>query len=79
MLLIGHSCNDPVMSDGVKLLRDDDDWNPDSCPRELGFTELALPQFFLAPGIRRGLEEYFSLAVVLSSSGNNLFKTRGFH
>ena len=43
MLLIGHSYNDPVMSDGVKLLRDDDDWNPDSCPRELGFAELALP------------------------------------
>ena len=43
MLLIGHSCNDPVMSDGVKLLRDDDDWNPDSCPRELGFAEPALP------------------------------------
>ena len=43
MALVGYSYIDPAMSEGVKLLREEDDWNPDSCPRELGLAELALP------------------------------------
>ena len=31
------------MREGVKLLREADDWNPDSWSRELGLAEPALP------------------------------------
>ena len=43
MALVGYSYNDPFMREGVKLLIEEDDWNPDSCPRELGLAELSLP------------------------------------
>ena len=43
MTLVGYSYNEPAMREGVKLLIEEDDWNPDSCPRELGLAELSLP------------------------------------
>ena len=43
MALVGYSYKDPAMREGVKLLIEEDDWNPDSCPRELGLAELSLP------------------------------------
>ena len=61
------------MSEGVKLRREDDDWNPDSRPRELGLAKLLL---FLKPGANCGIEEYFSLDVVLSSSVNKVLNRR---
>ena len=41
--LIGCSYSDPARRDGVKLLREAEDWNPDSWPRELGLVEAAPP------------------------------------
>ena len=43
MAPVGYSYKDPAMREGVKLLIEEDDWNPDSCPRELGLAELSLP------------------------------------
>ena len=43
MAVVGYSYNDPARSEGVRLLIEEDDWNPDSCPRELGLAEPALP------------------------------------
>ena len=72
MALTGYSQSDPVKREGVKLLKEEDDWKPDSCPRELGFAEPALPRLLscilFVSGIRPILEEYFSLEVLLSSS-----------
>ena len=53
MALIGYSQSDPARRGGVKLLREEDDWNPDSWPRELGLAELALPiLLLLMPGAK---------------------------
>ena len=53
MALIGYSQSDPARRGGVKLLREEDDWNPDSWPRELGLAELALPVLLLLmPGAK---------------------------